>query len=477
MTSKNILSIRNPRTGLDDYTIEVTTRADIQESCLKLRCNQPDWWALGLTGRINTLRAFTKELKENGDSLFRALCTDTGRRFISQIEVDSISSSVERWVKIAEGLSEISGRSSALPHISYQVKQRPFALVGIISPWNFPLTLSIIDAIPALMAGAAVIIKPSEITPRFAAPLRDIINAIDGLKHVFKVVDGDGTTGAAVVDNVDAICFTGSVATGKKVCEQAAKNFIPSFLELGGKDPAIVLESADIDRATTSLLRASILNSGQACQSIERIYVARSIYDKFVASLCEKAQKVTLNAQDINKGQLGPIIFEKQSTIIAAQIQDAKDKGATILTGGKIEIYGGHWFRPTVITNVSDDMKIMQEETFGPLLPIVAFDTVNEAIELANASDYGLSAAVFASTAEEAIAVGQHIEAGGISINDAALTALMNEAEKDSFKSSGLGAPRMGASGYTRFFRKQSFMTNEADVFKIEQFDESNVKK
>jgi acyl-CoA reductase-like NAD-dependent aldehyde dehydrogenase len=264
------------------------------------------------------------------------------------------------------------------------------------------------------------------------------------------------------------------VATGRKVGEQAARNFIVSFLELGGKDPAIVLASADIERAATALLRGSVINSGQACQSIERIYVDAKICTEFTEILVDKANAVTLNTPNIHKGHLGPFILRKQADIIEAQISDAVIKGAHILTGGHIINKGGLWCPPTILINLTRDMAIMREETFGPLLPVIPFNTIEEAIERANDSDFGLSASVFAGTSEEAIAVGRHIKAGGISINDAALTSLMYEAEKNSFKLSGMGASRMGPSGYERYFRKQSFMVNTADVFTIDQFDETN---
>lgn len=468
------LPVRNPHTGEVDYHIDPVSAEDVAAACKKLRAAQPAWEAAGFAARAAILREFGQQVIRNKGEIHAALTDDTGRSYISAMEIDGIPGAVERWVKCADELTEDTGRSGAMPFIEYSVGYRPYQLVGVISPWNFPLTLSFIDALPALMAGAAVIIKPSEVTPRFAAPIRKIIERIEGLQDVLCIVDGDGPTGAALVDNVDMICFTGSVATGRKVGEQAARNFIPSCLELGGKDPAIVLESADIDRASTSLLRASSLNTGQACQSIERIYVARSIYDEFLGKLVEKAKAVTINTPDIHKGQIGPVIFEKQATIIEGQIEDARTRGATIHTGGEIEKHGGNWCRPTVITGLTDDMKIMREETFGPLLPVIPFDTVEEAVAMANDSEYGLSAAVYAATAEEAIKVGRQIEAGGISINDGSLTGMMHEAEKNSFKLSGMGPSRMGASGFLRFFRRQSMMVNTADVAPISMFDEAN---
>lgn len=467
---------RNPRTGELDHHITPACRAEVATNCGQLRSAQAKWAALGLEGRISILQNFAEELKQGRQSVIDALVRDTGRRGISIMEVDSLAPSIERWASIARAHeAPEEGRSTALPFITYTIEKKPYELVGIISPWNFPLILSLIDAVPALIAGSAVMIKPSEIAPRFATPLRQIIARVPELDTVLSLVDGAGETGSAIVDHVDVICFTGSVATGRKVGEAAARNFIPAFLELGGKDPAIVLESADIERAATAILRGAIINSGQGCQSVERIYVARALYKGFVKILVKKAKKVTLNTPDINKGHLGPLIFDKQADIIDAQIKDARTKGAKILTGGEVENHGGGlWCRPTVITDITPDMKIMQEETFGPLLPVVPFDSVEEAITLANDSDFGLSASVFAATKEEAVAVGRQIDAGAISINDAALTSLMYEAEKNSFKLSGMGASRMGPSGYLRFFRKQSFMTNTADIFTIDQFDEEN---
>lgn len=468
------LPVRNPHSGEIDYQIDPVSTADVASACGELRAAQPAWEAMGSDGRTKVLRAFAAALVEKKAEIHAALTADTGRSYISAMEIDGIPGAVERWVKAAEELTEDTGRAGAMPFIEYSVGYRPYQLVGVISPWNFPLTLSFIDALPALMAGSAVIIKPSEVTPRFAAPVRDAIDQIAELKEVLTIVDGDGPTGAALVDNVDMVCFTGSVATGRKVGEQAARNFIPSCLELGGKDPAIVLPSADIERASTSLLRASVLNTGQACQSIERIYVARSVYDAFLEKLVAKAKAVTINAPDINSGQIGPIIFEKQATIIAEQIDDARTHGATIHTGGEVEQHGGNWCKPTVITGLTPEMKIMREETFGPLLPVIPFDTVEEAISMANDSEYGLSGAVFAGTAEEAIAVGRQLDAGGISINDGSLTGMMHEAEKNSFKLSGMGPSRMGRSGFLRFFRRQSMMVNTADVAPLAVFDEAN---
>jgi len=477
MENNDKISVANPRTGKVDFHITHASADDVKAECQALRTHQAIWCQQTLTHRAETLLQFAAKITEHRDAMIAALTEDTGRYGLSIMETDGVASSINRWIKTAEMLNVPSeGRSTSLPFITYSVANRPLPLVGVISPWNFPLTLALIDAIPALLAGCSVIIKPSEVTPRFADPLRKIIFEIPELDAVLTVVDGAGETGAAIGDHVDAVCFTGSVATGRKVGEQAARNFIPAFLELGGKDPAIVLESADIDRAATAILRGSIINTGQGCQSIERVYIHESLLDEFLALLVEKAQAVSLNTPDIHAGHIGPLIFARQAEIIQSQIDDAVAKGAVVHTGGKILDSGGLWCPPTVLSNVTHDMTVMREETFGPVLPVMSFKDADEAVALANDSVFGLSASVFSADTDEAITVGRRIEAGGISINDAALTALMYEAEKNSFKLSGLGASRMGAAGLMRFFRKQSFMTNTADVFTIGQFDEANSK-
>ena len=477
MKSEAKIAVTNPRTGKVDFHITPASADDVKSACRVLRASQPHWQSKPLAERAQILLQFSEKIAEHRDVMVAALSEDTGRYGLSIMETDGVASSINRWIKTAEMLNVPSeGRSTSLPFITYSVENRPLPLVGVISPWNFPLTLALIDAIPALLAGCSVIIKPSEVTPRFAEPLRKIISEIPELDAVLTVVDGAGDTGATIGDHVDAVCFTGSVATGRKVGEQAARNFIPAFLELGGKDPAIVLESADVERAATAILRGSIINTGQGCQSIERVYVHESLFGDFLGLLAVKAKAVALNTPDIHAGHIGPLIFARQAEIIQSQIDDAVSKGAVVHTGGKILDSGGLWCPPTVLSNVTHDMTVMREETFGPILPVMSFKDADEAVALANDSVFGLSASVFSADTDEAITVGRRIEAGGISINDAALTALMYEAEKNSFKLSGLGSSRMGAAGLMRFFRKQSFMTNTADVFTIEQFDEANSK-
>ena len=467
------ISVRNPRTGLADYEVDAFDRDQVEANAARLRTHQRDWQALGVVERASRLIQLADALGQHIEAIAAALEADTGRRRIARMEVEGVMASIRAWTAQSLGTESgpwVNGLSN--PTLKHRSQLVPYPLVGVISPWNFPLVLSMIDTIPALLAGCTVMIKPSEVTPRFVAPLELAIEDA-GLSDVLHLVTGAGETGQALVDSVDAICFTGSVATGRKVAVQAASRLIPAFLELGGKDPLIVLASADIERASDAALRGSVLSTGQACQSIERIYVADTIHDAFLKRLVAKAEAVRLNANDVSSGELGPIIFDKQAVILEAHIADALQKGAQVMTGGEIEtVGGGLWLRPTVITNVTHDMRVMTEESFGPILPVMSFDTTDKAIALANDSEFGLSAAVFAGTLDEAETLARELETGAVSLNDAALTALFHEAEKTSFKSSGLGGSRMGRAGFERFLRRKALIANTAFPLPITAFSE-----
>ncbi|WP_448266508.1 aldehyde dehydrogenase family protein [Nostoc sp. DSM 114159] len=452
------IEVRNPRTGKFDYVIIPPPPRLVVQQCKRTRRAQVRWQQLGLEGRIEALQQWKDAIISGRDRLTEALVNDTGRLSASVLEIDSFLSSIDRWCRLAPELLQESAKNTAISFIALQQTSVPYPLVGVISPWNFPLSLSTVDTIPALLAGCAVIVKPSEITPRFVAPLITALNTVPKLHEVLTFVEGAGATGSLLIENVDLVCFTGSVATGRKVAQAAAKQFIPAFLELGGKDPAIVLESANLELATSAILWSSVVNTGQSCLSIERIYVADSIFEKFYHQLVAKAHRLKLAYPTVESGEIGPIIAEKQAAIISDHLLDAVEKGAVIHCGGVIEdLSGGWWCRPTVLTQVNHSMKVMTEETFGPIMPVMPFSGVGEAVSLANDSIYGLSAAVFASETE-ALEVAYQIDAGAININDAGLTAIMHEGEKNAFKFSGLGQSRIGAAAMKRFMRKKAIL-------------------
>ena len=468
------MKIRNPRTGDMDYEIAPLGPGGIGALAALLRERQARWAARDASERGDVLRAFGAVIARHRDAIAAALTTDTGRRAISAIEVDGTVRALERWAGLAPELiarAQGSPRASATPGITVSMRLVPYPLVGVISPWNFPLTLALIDAIPALAAGCAVIVKPSEVTPRFIRPLQAALAEVPDLP--LALIEGDGASGAALVEAVDYVAFTGSVATGRKVALAAAAAFIPASLELGGKDAMIVTASADPVWAAGVALRASVVNTGQACQSIERVYVAREIAAAFLDTLVAGAQAVRLNADDIATGDIGPFIFDKQAAIVQAQIDEAVAQGARLLAGGKVErLGGGLYLRPTVLADVTPDMAVMREETFGPVIPVTVFDTIDDAVALANGGVFGLSAAVLAGSAEEAEAVAVRLDAGAVSINDGSLTTMAWDAEKSSFGASGLGPSRMGESGLLRFFRKQALLRQTGTALPIAAYAE-----
>lgn len=469
--------VRNPRTGQADYSIHPMDGPVLAELAARLRRNQQAWAGAGVAHRAAVLREWSTALLADPGAVVDALSKDTGRYLLALTEIRPLTGLVEGYAalgaRLLAGGGDAGERPSVAPGIGIETQFVPYPLVGVISPWNFPFLLSTLDAIPALMAGCAVIVKPSGVTSRFIAPLMASIARFPELAGVFAFVEGDAPTGTALIEQSDMICFTGSVATGRKVAEGCARRLIPACLELGGKDPAIVLASADPERAAELVLRSSIQATGQACQSIERVYVQRAIYERFVSALVERAKRVELNYPDIHRGQIGPLIFEGQADVLAEQVADARAKGASVLSGGLIENHGGgKWMRPTVVTGVTHDMKLMSEETFGPIIPVMPYDDTGEAVALANDSEYGLSAAVFGDE-HEARAVARRLEAGAVSINDGGLTTEAFDAEKNPFKLSGMGPSRMGASGLMRFFRKRAVLIQHGTAKDLGSLDES----
>ncbi|MET4574968.1 aldehyde dehydrogenase family protein [Ottowia thiooxydans] len=458
------IPIRNPRTGQYDFNLVSNEVSDLPVLADELRANQTHWESIGLEGRLEVLNAWRKVYLESYDEILASLVADTGRLAESQKEMQRLSSSIDKLTIMArEVFQERAFHLRSMKSVEIRGSYHPFQVVGVISPWNFPLSSSLLDTIPALVAGCAAIVKPSEITPRFVKPLVKTIQRVPEMNAVLRYVQGDKAIGEALIAHADAVCFTGSVQTGQKVAEAAARAFIPAFLELGGKDPAIVTESAHLDAAAASLVAGATSNAGQVCVSIERIYVARPVMDKLVQSLVEKASAVKIAYPTPDDGALGPIILERQAHEINRHLEDALSKGAKIQCGGMVEQRDGGWYAPaTVVTGVDHSMVLMTEETFGPIMPVMAYDTVEEAVALANDSSYGLSGAVFAGSADEAMAIARRIQVGAVSINSTGLgTAAIGEGdihEKNSFKRSGLAGSRLGYDSITRFMRKKAYL-------------------
>jgi betaine-aldehyde dehydrogenase len=336
-----------------------------------------------------------------------------------------------------------------------RVQYRPHPVVGIISPWNFPLILSLGDAIPALQAGAAAVIKPSELTPLGLAEVVDAWKQEIGGPDVLDVVQGIGETGGALVDAVDFIQFTGSDRTGRKVMARAAETLTPVSLELGGKDPMIVLSDADVDRAANAAAWGGMMNSGQICMSVERIYVEEPVYDEFVAKLTAEVARLRQGSDDArNPKDVGAMTSPNQTAIVEDHVDDALASGARALTGGKRVEGPGDYFEPTVLVDVDHSMKVMREETFGPVVGVMKVRDSEEALRLANDSRYGLSGSVFGEK-QRAEQVARRVECGAVNVNDVLVNYLASDVPMGGWKESGIGY-RHGEPGIKKYCRTES---------------------
>jgi acyl-CoA reductase-like NAD-dependent aldehyde dehydrogenase len=351
-----------------------------------------------------------------------------------------------------------------------KVRYRPLGLIGVIGPWNYPLVNSFGDCIPALAAGNSVILKPSELTPLTSMLLAEGLTACGIPEHVFQVATGTGDAGRALVDSVDMIMFTGSTATGRKVAQQAAGRLIPASLELGGKDPMIVLADADLERAANAAVYYSMQNAGQTCISVERVYVEEPIYDAFVDKVVGKVKALRQGEPFAGPGsvEVGTLTSPAQLDIIESHVKDATDKGAHVLTGGHPG-KGDVAYEPTVLVDVDHDMTCMTEETFGPTLPIMRIANAEEGVRLANDSVYGLQASVWTGDAARGEELARRIEAGVVCVNDAQINYSALNLPMGGWKTSGLGT-RHGSGGIRKYTKMQSLLVTRRAPFKREPF-------
>jgi len=471
-----VIKVRNPRTGELDYEFIPADANTVSHAVARARDAQREWYGKGLEHRIHVLSAWAKALESKADAITGALTDDTARARISREELGAVIHFIHGYCEAApEVLAQPFRKFRNNSDVVFKTTLVPYPVVGVISPWNFPLVLSFIDAIPALLAGAAVVIKPSEVTPRFVEPLRASIEGVPELQGVITLLQGAAETGRALLSDVDAIVFTGSVATGRKIAVAAAERFIPAFLELGGKDAAVVLAGSDLERAATSILRSAIYNTGQVCYAIERVYVEESIHEAFVQELVRQVQTLRRSSAAADGGHYGPFIHAAQGEIVRAQLQDAVVRGARIVTGGAVENVGGAvWLDPTIVVDVDHSMDLMTQETFGPVVPVMRFCSEDEAVRLANDSIYGLSGAVFGPDTHTAGDFATKMEAGGVSINDTELQrGMMFDGEKTAFKFSGMGGSRYGATSILRYVRKRALIANEGGIKPLDELSES----
>jgi len=443
----------DPATGDEIGRARLTSPEEVKQAVMKARRAQPAWVGLSFKERGRVILKARKLMLSERDEIAQLISRETGKPAAEALSMEIVptldamhyfahaSEDLLRPQKIDIGQYGLMGRSS-------QLVFKPLGVIGIISPWNFPLATPADEVVMALMAGNAVVLKPSELTPLIALKIAEIFRRAGLPAGLFEVVTGDGSTGAALVDaRVDKIIFTGSVATGKRVAEAAAKYLTPVVLELGGKDPMIVLEDANIENAARGAVWGAFANAGQACASVERCYVHESIAPRFIERVI--AETSTLK-QGFGTGEavdVGAMSNERQLQIVEEHVSDAKQRGAKVLTGGhRAANLKGFFYQPTVLTDVDHSMVIMRDETFGPVLPVMTFKTDAEAIALANDSVYGLTASVWTKNLRRGRRIAQLIEAGTVMVNEVVYTHGIAQTPWGGVKESGYGRThgRMG---------------------------------
>jgi acyl-CoA reductase-like NAD-dependent aldehyde dehydrogenase len=458
------ITVRCPADGRIVGSVPETSAAQVHEVAARLRAAQPAWEELGPTGRKKHLLRLLDWLLDNEKNLVGLMQEETGKSWgDASMEVAVAVDTINYFTKhAAEFLADRSVKRDGPMSLTKNLRvfSRPHPLVGIITPWNGPLATPIIDGIPALMAGAAVLFKPSEVTPlTWSEVVRGWIEDRGG-PPVVACVTGGGATGTAVLDEVDMIQFTGSIATGRKIAARAGERLIPCSVELGGKDAMIVLDDADIDRATSGAVWGGLWNSGQICVSVERIYVQERVHDEFVDKLVAKVRALRqgMDPDGSFDTEIGAMANERQVDIVERHVDEALERGAIALTGGRRKDEG-FFFEPTVLTSVDHSMLCMREETFGPTLPIMKVKDDEEAIRLANDSPYGLAASVWSSDAHRADRVARRLETGAVNINSALTATMLIPLPMVGWKSSGVGGRNGGAAGILKFCRQQAIVS------------------
>jgi len=452
------LTFTNPATGNTFGEVEMTSTEEVQKIVEKARQAFPAWRAKSVKERIRILRAFQGVLIDRRDEITEVLNRDCGKSrqdglielFVTVDMLAQYNVKAPKWLKperVSSGLY-VTKRSV--------VEHRPHGVTAVISPWNYPLTLSLPPMLAALLAGNTVVLKPSEVTAATGVLIEQLIKEVPELAPFAHVVHGDGRVGAALTQaSPDFIFMTGSTATGRKIMKTAAESLTPVSLELGGKDAMIVLADADLEAAARWGAWGAFFNTGQTCMAVERAYVLESQYEAFVRLAVENTENLTTGyTTDLNSSFfMGPITDPRQVQIIERHLEDALAKGATLLTGGKKE---GMFFDPMVLVDVDHSMLVMREESFGPFLPIMKVKDEAEAIELANDSRYGLGASIWSRDTDHAKHVADQVQAGSVIINDCIAQFGIPMLPFGGVKDSGFGRTH-GREGLMQFTRPYSY--------------------
>jgi acyl-CoA reductase-like NAD-dependent aldehyde dehydrogenase len=461
VASQPRLTVRDPARGTTIDELPIDDADAVAAAVERARAAQPAWAALAVRERARLLKRARREMVRARTEILDRLERETGKaRF------DVVGELMGACLDIGH-LTRRAPRWLATQHVSARplfgkrglVVFKPRGVIGIISPWNAPLNLALGDLVPALLAGNAVVVKPSELAP---LAVRRAVEAMNRVlpAGLLQVVIGAGDTGAALVDHVDMICVTGSPETGRRVMERASRRLTPVLLELGGKDPMIVLRDADLDRAATAAAWGGCMMTGQVCMSVERVYVEQPVAEAFTQKLVERVRALRVGPSGPDAEiDCGPFTSPRQIDIVERHVADAQAKGARLLTGGMRHGNGpGIFYQPTVLAGVDHSMLIMQDETFGPVIPVMAVRNAEEALQLANQSRYGLNASVWTRDLRRGIALAQRIDSGHACVNECVVSGGVPALPFGGVKQSGVGTRHGGAEGLRQFCVRQAIL-------------------
>jgi acyl-CoA reductase-like NAD-dependent aldehyde dehydrogenase len=456
----------NPATGEVIGTVPEMTEGEVREAVQRARRAFDTWSSLSFEQRADHILSVCDLMVDRSADIARTISKETGKpigdAYVAELftTADLIHFYARKGKKILQPKQVTTGMF--LNKKAYKLYQ-PLGVVAVISPWNYPFSLTMGPVISALFAGNTVVLKPSEFTPFVGKLVGDLFEGVGSHSGIVQVVTGAGKTGEALVrSGVQKVVFTGSVETGRKVMRAAADSLTPVVMELGGKDPMIVLDDADVERAANAAVWGAFSNCGQTCTSIERVYVTEGIYDEFVAKVVEKTKALRVGYSEGDQVfDVGSITRPAQMDVIESHISDAKEKGARILTGGRRieEKKPGYFYEPTVLVDVDHRMKIMTEETFGPVLPIMKVRNRDEALRLANESRYGLGASVWTKDSKEAERLAEEVKAGGVVVNDCLAHYGVPSLPFGGVKESGIGRTH-GAEGLREFCEVKSVLVD-----------------
>ena len=436
----------NPATGEVLAELACVSEHEVHTAVLRAKAVQSQWQTTPVRERVAVLRRFQQLLSERREETARLICRETGKPTAEALatEVLVVLDAAQFCIRNAHSFL----RDRPLPHANLAMKTKrgklvrePYGVVGIIAPWNYPFSIPAVETLAALVTGNAVVLKPSEFTPLAALELQRLLLAAGLHPDLMQVLIGEGPVGAALIESaIDKLVFTGSVATGKRVGEAAARRLLPVVLELGGKDPMIVLDDADLEVASSGALWGAFMNAGQTCLSVERCYVHRSLYEPFLEKCREKIAKLRVGNGISSEVEIGPMIHQRQLRMVDDQVRDAVERGARLLAGGKrLTELGPNFYAATLLADVTNEMRILQDETFGPVLPVAPFDNDEQAIELANDSNFGLAASIWTSNRARGEAMARRVKAGTVMLNDMISCFGIAEAPHGGFKQSGIG--------------------------------------